>query len=380
MRVALVTNLCTHYRRPLFEELGRRFDLSLFLTSDASEWYWPSANDVRPRGLPGVVDHPRRRLVRTLARGRYDCIVAGLTGRTIVPKVFLAARTNRLPFVLWAGLWEHPATPFHRLSRPLTRRLYRAADALLVYGSHVADHVAAESGRTERVFVAPQAVDNDLFRQPVSDDQLAPLHRELSLNDVPVVMYVGRLEPEKGLETLLRASAAATRRHTLVLVGSGSLEPELRDRAARLTPAVDVRFAGRVEQADLPAYLGLANALVLPSVTTTTFKEPWGLVVNEAMNCGVPVLATDAVGAAAGGLVVDGETGVVVPERDAAALASALDLLLGDPALRERLGAAAAERVLELSFEASADAFERAVEAATLHRQSARRKGVPCVS
>jgi len=69
-----------------------------------------------------------------------------------------------------------------------------------------------------------------------------------------------------------------------------------------------------------------------------------------------------------------------VPERDAAALASALDLLLGDPALRERLGAAAAERVLELSFEASADAFERAVEAATLHRQSARRKGVPCVS
>jgi glycosyltransferase involved in cell wall biosynthesis len=109
-------------------------------------------------------------------------------------------------------------------------------------------------------------------------------------------------------------------------------------------------------------------------------KEAWGLVVNEAMNCGLPVVATDAVGAAAGGLVVNGETGLVVPERNAPALASALDQLLGDPAARARLAAAAAERVLELSFEASADAFEHAVKAAILHRESGRRKKVPCVS
>ena len=63
---------------------------------------------------------------------------------------------------------------------------------------------------------------------------------------------------------------------------------------------------------------------MLPSITTALDKEPWGLVVNEAMHAGLPVVATDAVGAAAGGLVRDGENGFVVPERDADALAAAV--------------------------------------------------------
>src|SRR5205085_2613392 len=83
---------------------------------------------------------------------------------------------------------------------------------------------------------------------------------------------------------------------------------------------------------------------------------PWGLVVNEAMNCGLPVATTDAVGAAAGGLVVHGWTGLVVPERNADALAAALDDLLGDEEKRRLMGAAARERVEAWNFTAAADA------------------------
>ena len=80
--------------------------------------------------------------------------------------------------------------------------------------------------------------------------------------------------------------------------------------------------------------------MVVPSIPTRDFLEPWGLVVNEAFDQGVPVIATTAVGAAAGGLVRHEQTGLVVPAGDAAALAAALRRLHDDPALRARLGAA----------------------------------------
>jgi glycosyltransferase involved in cell wall biosynthesis len=251
---------------------------------------------------------------------------------------------------------------------------------LLVYGTHVADFVAAESGRREHVFVAQQSVDNERFRRPATAERLEVLQHQLSLEARPVGVFVGRLEPEKGLDLLLKASAAASVAHTLVLVGSGSLEPELRLLSVRLGIAERVRFAGHVSQGDLPAYLAVADFLVLPSVTTKRVKETWGLVVNEAMNCQLPVIATDAVGAAAGGLVVDGETGLVVPEGDVVALAGALDRLSSDTLLRLSLGQAASARVLDFSVSAAADAFEAAIAAAISARGRARRREVACAS
>ena len=89
-------------------------------------------------------------------------------------------------------------------------------------------------------------------------------------------------------------------------------------------------IVGHVPQDDLPAELERATCLVLPSITTRETNEPWGLVVNEAMHAGLPVVATDAVGAAVGGLVRDGHNGYVVPERNPERLGDAIRRLLGD--------------------------------------------------
>jgi glycosyltransferase involved in cell wall biosynthesis len=104
--------------------------------------------------------------------------------------------------------------------------------------------------------------------------------------------------------------------------------------------------------------------VVVPSVPTRDFLEPWGLVVNEAFHQGVPVIATDAVGAAAGGLVQHERTGLVVPAGDAAALAAALRRLHHDPPLRARLGATARAAVAAYSQEAWAAGMSRALAAA----------------
>ena len=101
--------------------------------------------------------------------------------------------------------------------------------------------------------------------------------------------------------------------------------------------------------------------LVVPSLATRTFREPWGLVVNEAMNRGLAVIATDAVGAAAGGLVRDGANGLIVPSADAPALAGAIARLAGDAPQRASLGATGARDVRAYSHEAWAEGFSRAL-------------------
>ena len=142
-------------------------------------------------------------------------------------------------------------------------------------------------------------------------------------------------------------------------MGNGSLEPEVARRAAR-DPRMEV--VGYLPQERLPEALARARCLVLPSITTALDREPWGLVVNEAMHAGVPVIATDAVGAAAGGLVRHDSNGLIVPERDPPALAAAIRRLTTDAALAARLGDQARRDVERFSHRAMADAFEAAVE------------------
>jgi len=123
--------------------------------------------------------------------------------------------------------------------------------------------------------------------------------------------------------------------------------------------------AGPVQLRDVYA---AADVLVVPSIPTRTFREPWGLVVNEAMNRGLPVIASDAVGAAAGGLVRDGCNGLIVPARDPGALAGAIGRLAANASLRARLGHAAAEDVRAFSHDAWAQGFSAALATVGLAR------------
>jgi glycosyltransferase involved in cell wall biosynthesis len=364
IRIAFVAGGPTHYRRPLWEGLAETFDADFFFTSRGTERYWSKDHSLEFGRFRVMPSRPPWRFVRTLLQGSYDCIVFGLGGRLTILEAWFGAKASGTPFVLWTGLWEHPQTPFHRLTKPVVRRLYRSADAVVVYGPHIAATVEAESGRRERVYVAPNAIDNQAFRVFVPPERIAGLRRELKLRSGSTAIFVGRLEPEKGLELLLRALRSTKRLASLIIVGSGSLEHELERLAERLGVESLVRFVGYVQNRDLAAYLDASDFLVLPSITTSHFKEPWGLVINEAMNRGRPVIASTAVGAVAGGLVVDGRTGLVFTEGDEAALAAAIDELARDDALRAHLGAEAKHHVLGWSIESTIAGFREAVETA----------------
>ena len=198
MRVALVTNFCPHYRRPLFLELSRRVDLTLIMTSRGNEWYWQGERPFDTGQVPAE-RAPRAFDVRQLLhRGDYEAVVTDLTGRATLLATVGTARRLKVPVVLWVGIWEHPRTLAHRVSRPLARKLYRSADAIVTYGSHVSAFVQRESGRTQHVFVAPQAVENERFRAPAPSGALRAIRSRLGLDDRPTFTFVGRVTEEKG--------------------------------------------------------------------------------------------------------------------------------------------------------------------------------------
>jgi len=141
----------------------------------------------------------------------------------------------------------------------------------------------------------------------------------------------------------------------LVLVGGGPIR-------ARAVATGAVLPVGPQPPAEVRNFYAGSDVVVVPSVATRDFREPWGLVVNEAFNQGVPVIATDAVGAVAGGLVRHERTGLVVPAGDPDALAAALRRMHDEPHLRARLGAAAREAVKTYTHAAWAAGVSKALD------------------
>jgi glycosyltransferase involved in cell wall biosynthesis len=326
--VLFVTNHVPPDRAGAFRALHERVPLALALFGGRSHHATAGLED------PGVPFRRvgQREIHALAASGRHAAVVCGTAGRVALPAAFLGAQRARAPFVLWSALWGDLTTPAHLAARPLLRHIHRRAAVVVGYGPHVTAYARRLGARA--VTVAPQAVDNAFWATPVATDAPRPF----------TALFVGRDVPEKGLAVLREAWRRAG----------------LAD--ARLAVLGTDAVAGPEEVRNSYA---TADVLVIPSIATRHFLEPWGLVANEAMNQHLPVIASDAVGAAAGGLVRHGHNGLVVPAGDHDALARALRALHDDPALRARLGANAARDVAAYTHVAWADAFAHALRGAT---------------
>jgi glycosyltransferase involved in cell wall biosynthesis len=160
----------------------------------------------------------------------------------------------------------------------------------------------------------------------------------------PYVGFLGRLEPVKGLDYLLEAATRLRSPGTLVIAGDGPEGPRLKALAAERGLTERVRFLPGMPFAAVPGFIRALDALVLPSITIPPeHKEQFGRVLTEAMAAGVPVL-----GSSSGAIpeVID-QAGLVVPERDPAALADGIERLLADPDLRTHLAELGRTRVRE---------------------------------
>ncbi len=343
--VLFVTNLVAPDRVGAFAALHARVPIELALFGGRSHHATGGVDD------PGVPHrHVTQREVLALASsGRYAAVVCGTAGRTALPAAYLGARRAGVPFVLWTALWAHLRSPAHLAARPLLARIYAGADHVVTYGEHVSAFARAQGAR--RVTVAPQAVDNAFWSAP-GDPGATGLPSPVTDPATFTAMFAGRDVRAKGAQVLLSAWSTARLPAPAALLFVG-VDPGL-DRG---DAGGAVHAVGHQSPESLRNFLAAASVLVIPSIPTPTFREPWGLIANEAMNQCKPIIATDAVGAAAGGLVRHERNGLIVPAGDPAALAGALVRLHGDAELRRTLGEHAARDVAPYTHDAWAAAF-----------------------
>ncbi len=235
-----------------------------------------------------------------------------------------------------AGGWKWLAANIHRAF--IQDHLLKQADTLIVSSRDYAEH-SSYRDMASKTIELPFGVDEDIFCP-------GPARRELFglPANAQVITFVGGMDQAhafKGVDVLLEAIARVPNVH-LLLVGEGALRTQYEQHAERLGIDPRCHFVGRVEEPQLVEAYRAGDVLAFPSISGA---EAFGLVAVEAQACGIPVVASALPGVRT--VVAHEETGLLVPPREPASLATALSRLLEDVALRARMGQRTRERVLE---------------------------------
>ena len=249
------------------------------------------------------------------------------------------------------------------LKKPLLRVLFARSSGLFI-GTRNREWFEHYGMPADRLFHVPFCVDNYAFRSEAQRlSALRPSLREsfgISPQTGPVVLSVARLVPKKQPLLLLEAfrRVRADRRCTLLLVGSGPCDEELRAFVERHA-IPDVVFTGFINQSQIATSYAVADVFALAS----GWDETWGLAVNEAMNFGLPLVLSDKVGCAAD-LLVHGENGYIFSHGSADELAGYLADLVDDPSRRAAFGRDAASVIAPWNDDAAAEGLLAAVQVA----------------
>jgi glycosyltransferase involved in cell wall biosynthesis len=372
-RLTLITEIIAPYRIPVFNALAARDDLDLhvvFLSEtdpNLRDWLvYKSEIRFSYQVLPAF----RRRLgkynllinrglAKALAQGRPDAILCGGYNYLASWQAQRWAGKRSIPFLLWLESTGADQRRRTHLVEWLKRRFLAQCQAFVVPGKASQAYLRQFGVAEASIFPAPNAIDNAFFagRALQARTDRNATRAALQLPD-RYFLFVGRLVEAKGVFDLIDAysnlSPALRSEISLVVVGDGPARHALERRASQVLPGT-IHFAGFVQKEDLPPYYALADALVFP-----THSDTWGFVVNEAMACGCPVVASDVAGCVPD-LVDDSLTGKIVPPHDAPKLASNMEYLAVHEDVRIRMSTQATQRIAAYSPGACAQGIAKAV-------------------
>lgn len=380
IRLAYIVSHPIQYQAPLLRRIAAEpgIDLTVFFSSDFSvrpyrdagfgtelKWDVDLLSGYKHEFLPRIRDNgslsPTRPLnygiFRRLKQGNFDAVWVHGYATVNALHTILAANALGLPVLLRAESWlgDRPRTSRTLYLKKLYLKFIRSfIDATLAIGTFNTQYWRKYFGKDFPIFLMPYAVDNHYFQQraqaaaPLRNDLCAELDIDPSR---PVILFASKLQKRKHCDHLLEAylrmrpDEGSDPYPYLVIVGDGEQRQTLEQRV-RVSGCTSVRFAGFRNQSELPRFFNLASVFVLPSR-----HEPWGLIVNEAMNAGRAVIVTDEVGSAAD-LVRNGETGFIYPATNIDELHRVLERALENPEETARIGQCALQRISEWDFEA----------------------------
>ena len=364
-RVVYWNNIPAPYMVERFNALFERGNVDLevwFSTRTESDRSWHVAEEswrFPYRYLPAIPGRRATTIPLPALRARPDVLVSLYAS----PSFMLGSTVARLRGIrtaYWVEVTFDAWITRRRWKERLKSKLLPRADAIMTAGRDGAAFAMRYGVSPERILTVPHVIDFDRYARgsAVARATREAMRSRLGLHGVTFA-YVGRLWSGKGLDQLLDAFAALKRENTrdvsLLLVGDGVDEARLRKRCAD-EGLEDVVFAGFHDGDALHPLYASADVFVFP-----TLGDPFGMVVLEAMACGLPVISTSAAGEIAD-RIDEGLNGFVVPPADVEALRARMGLLADDKSLRSRMAEAATAKVAAQSPHLWAEAFEEAVD------------------
>lgn len=375
LRLAVLVSHPIQYFVPLFRLLAKREDLDFIV------FYHTRVGTVAYRDegfgrdiqwdIPLLEGYPHRFLsdrpenggcqwgiVRALLHERPDVLVVhGYTSPTNLLAMLLARMLGVR--TLMRGDTRIQKGHSSTLRRWLKRAILSLCDGAIAVGSANRDYYLSLGVNAEGVFFAPFSVDNAAFALPILEQEIhrLGLRSELGVpEEALLVLFASKLIRRKRASDLIDAFARVRGQHPrshLVIVGSGAEEATLRHLASEKGNGC-VHFLGFQNQSELPRTFAACDLFVLPSD-----NEPWGLVVNEAMASGLPVIVSDDVGAAQD-LVANTGAGMVYPCGDIDALAACLEGMLGEEGPRRKMAVRSRDVIQSWDITCTADAIAAA--------------------
>lgn len=371
-RLVILTEIISPYRIPVFNVLAQNPEIDLYViflaeTDPVMRQWHVYKNEIQ--FSYEVLPSRRYRL------GKSNLLVnrsVKATLQRVSPRVVLCggynylaswqalhwARKNRIPFLMWMESTHQDHRNGRWLTEKLKKKFLKQCNGVVVPGKSSLEYAASFGFTTNEIFVAPNAVDNDFFGRGAEAVRSngVELRKEKQL-PLRFFLYVGRLIREKGVFDLVEAYGKLDMKLreslALVFVGDGPDREELMRAASDVSPGC-IQFHGFAQREELPSYYGLAETFTFP-----THSDPWGLVVNEALASGLPVIASSAAGCAAD-LVEDGANGRVILPGNCEQLVKAMTEISSNTLLRQRMAQRGRELIVHHSPQSCAGGISTA--------------------
>jgi glycosyltransferase involved in cell wall biosynthesis len=369
-KVVFITNIPTPYRVPWWNQLNEFVDLQvIFMDKTEKNRKWQNVLETgtfKYRIIQGLhFDFPMRdwtlhinpSVLYTLSRTKpQKLILGGYDSITSMLALFFA-KLRGVESILWYESTQDSANLNNTHLKKLKKLLINRFDKFAVPGERAKANLIALGVKAETIFIAPNVVNNTYFSEKVMEHKAVKeqVKAELGLPD-RVILFVGQLIERKGLQQLLEAYKAINHADIgLLVVGDGPLRSQY-EQYSEEHGLSHVKFVGFQDMSTLPLYFAISDLFVLPS-----YREVWGLVVNEAMASGLPVLCSKYAGCVYD-LVHEGTNGYAFDPHDPVDLTVKLAMMLEDNEKLVQMGDSSKEIISQYTIESSIKGIVAALE------------------
>lgn len=348
-KVMILHNIISPYRLPLFEELSKKYDLTVyFCKENDKERKWSTKLDgysfkykILPyKDIGPFVINPT--LKKELKENAYDIyiLVENPENAFSILKIIKLANKNKKKMVLWNERIDNEIYTlknlkesinifkklFYSFSKLIYKRyrklIYKRSDGFISFSKISTEFLISNKIDKSKIFETKQIMPKSLLLKPTWRE------KPKEFKDKKIIFYLGYLNERKGVDYLIKAFNNLNRKDTLLLIaGSGDQENKLKELAK---DSPNIKFLGYIGGVKRANYYSIANFFVFPSL-----YDVWGLVVNESLYYGLPVISTNKAGAI--GLIGEGKTGFIVSDKNVDALEDAMRKLLDNPQLLKKM-------------------------------------------